>query len=527
MMKFVMRGSNKVAPLSVPQREGLSALYDDEKKMPLRDESFLSEGGFTAETTDQSLSSKSSQSLASLSDEELEKEENTIKTRIGEDKEEETESTSLPKLVKVPEDKPLLPENNVPSPASAAPKEVKQVSAPPSRPSLPPPRPRHRRTSSAMPRLETLHEGRATIPAEKPPLPPRRFGSPPSSDVGSSSRHRRGNSFSGVSTVVNNYPSASPTSGTPKPQRIHRRTYSAPPKQPEDFLTVTSLQQQLKQLQQQYGEEHAMVATTWNWLGNAYFRQGNMEAALQAYKKAVLCEPGEHLADAYANMGTVHWATGNVEEAIPFLQNALSVHEYNVMSSGQDPNTSLPVGAVQYQLGLALTLHKDYEAALHALNQARVIRERVLGHNHMDVARTLDAMGKACSLKGDFPQALKCHLHSLRIKEAISKDAGRSVMFTTISSIAGVYRSLQNLAEAGIWMHRLLKEQKNEFLALKTKAVCADIGTTLTTLGEIYDSATQYSEANTCYREADMYFAKARIPEEDPRRVFLQQRMQA
>ena len=27
-----------------------------------------------------------------------------------------------------------------------------------------------------------------------------------------------------------------------------------------------------------------MVATTWNWLGNALFRQGKMEAALQAYK---------------------------------------------------------------------------------------------------------------------------------------------------------------------------------------------------------------------------------------------------
>lgn len=321
------------------------------------------------------------------------------------------------------------------------------------------------------------------------------------------------------------YSSAPPAeAATPKPRSLHRRTFSAPPKQPEGFLSVSSLQHQLKQLQQQYGAEHAMVATTWNWLGNAHFRQGNMPAALEAYKKAVLCEPGEHLADAYANMGTVHWASGNVEESITYLQNSLSVHEYNVMSRGQDPNTSLPVGAVQYQLGLALTLHKDYEAALESLHQARAIRERVLGHQHMDVARTLDAMGKVFSLQGRFPQALDCHLQALRIKEDLPLE-GRSALFVTISHIAGVCRSQNNLADAGVWMHRLLKEQKNEFLALKTKSLCADIGASLTTLGEIYESAMQYSEATACYREADMYLAKARIAEDDTRRAILRERI--
>ena len=376
-----------------------------------------------------------------------------------------------------------------------------------------------------MPRLETLHEGREMLPAEKPPLPPRKLSlsAPPSQFQ--TQQPKQQHPLNKPSTLSHsqsfrqlpNYPTA--------PERPkHRRTNSAPPRQPESFLDVTSLQQQLKQLQQQYGDQHAMVATTWNWLGNAFFRQGNMEAALQAYKKAVLCEPGEHLADAYANIGTVHWTTGNVEEAIPFLQNALSVHEFNVMSRGQDPNASLPVAGVQYQLGLALTLHKDYEQALFSLNQSRAIRERVLGHYHMDVARTLDAMGKANFLQGSHNAALECHTQALAIKESLPQ--GRSAIAVTIMNIVTVLRAQDALADAGIWMHRLLAAQKNEFLSLKTKALCADIGASLCTLGEIYDSAMQYSEGAACYREAEMYFEKARIPAEDPRRRAVHNRLQ-
>eukprot|EP00977_Amphora_coffeiformis_P010226 scaffold2366_cov159-Amphora_coffeaeformis.AAC.30 len=522
MMNFMKRGSNKIAPLAITSNDQ-ETLSDVKKTLLLDTEEVASDDGADTTGTDELSSSASNRSLESLDGrEETQKDE-----PFSEYGQEETQSEvpALPSLVRVPEEEPLHAclDELLSRPSDGT--GVKSVSAPPQIPpprSSKPPRPRHRRTSSAMPRLETLHEGRATIPEEKPPLPPRKmslgsFASP----LTTPSARAHSQTFSQLPS----YPEAPSTSGPNRPQRTHRRTLSAPPKQPEGFLDVTALQQQLKQLQQQYGETHAMVATTWNWLGNAHFRQGNMEAALKAYKNVVLCDPGEHLADAYANMGTVHWTTGNVEEAIPFLQNALSVHEYNVMSRGQDPNTSLPVAGVQYQLGLALTLHKDYEQALFALNQARAIRERVLGHNHMDVARTLDAMGKAHFLQGTFESAVECHRQSLSIKECLPQEVARATIAVTMSNIVEVHRAQGLLADAGMWMHRLIATQKNDFMTLKTKALCAGIGASLTALGEIYDSAMQYSEGASCFREAEMYLVKARIPEEDPRRVALRNRL--
>ena len=62
-------------------------------------------------------------------------------------------------------------------------------------------------------------------------------------------------------------------------------------------------------------------------------------------------------------------------------------------------------------------------------------------------------------------------------------------------------------------------------MATKTKALCADIGVSLITLADIYDVAGQYGEGAMCCREADMYLAKARVPESDPRRVALRHRL--
>ena len=521
MMNFMKRSSNKIAPLAITPNDQ-DAFSDIKKTLVLDTQEVASDDGTDTAGTDELSSSGSNRSLKSLDgSEETPKDETPTESSVEES---QPEVSTLPSLVRVPEEEPLHSSMDDFLSRPSHQNGMKSVSTPPqiSTPrSSKPPRPRHRRTSSAMPRLETLHEGRTTIPEEKPPLPPRKISRSSPSPLNAPSLRAHSETFSQLPS----YPQAPSASGPQRPQRSHRRTLSAPPKQPEGFLDVPALQQQLKQLQQQYGETHAMVATTWNWLGNAHFRQGNMEAALQAYKNVVFCDPGEHLADAYANMGTVHWTTGNVDEAIPFLQNALSVHEYNIMSRGQDPNTSLPVAGVQYQLGLALTLHKDYEQALFALNQARAIREGVLGRNHMDVARTLDAMGKAHFLRGAFQPAVECHMQSLAIKECLPQDAARATVAVTISNIVEVYRAQGLLADAGIWMHRLLATQKKEFMTLKTKALCAGIGASLTTLGEIYDGAMQYSEGAACFREAEMYLTKARIPEDDPRRMALRDRL--
>jgi tetratricopeptide (TPR) repeat protein len=510
MMKFQFgkRGNGRVAPLGalLTERKSVSAKSgktgaDEEEDAFLK--AIAGDDLSTSETLSESSRSVGEEgSEASSSSENL-------------------SDPNLPPLSQVPEEEPL----------PSSPSEALHLSVPSSKPPLPPRR-GHRRTSSALPRLETLHENRTSIPKEKPPLPPRRSHHIYGVDMGGAHPLTTASQSAHVATPppmrtkLPNYPAA-PGAGPPRPQRLHRRTASAPPTQPEGFVSVPMLEQQLDQLRRNNGPFHASVAIKWNCLGNVHFRAGQMEAALQAYKQAVLCEPGEHLADAYANMGTVHWATGNVEQAIVFLQNARSVHEYNCMAKGTDPNASLAVATVQYQLGLALSLQQDYPKAMESFYHSKAIRERVLSHSHMDVARTLDAIGKLYFRQGNFADATACHLEALTIKEVLPPTVGRSAVNLTLQHLTAVAMAQGDLVEASQWTHRLLATLKKEFLVWRTKSLCAEIGGNLLQLGDIYRQAAQESEAQDCYREADLYLSKARMPEEDPRRVGIQDRLGA
>lgn len=162
------------------------------------------------------------------------------------------------------------------------------------------------------------------------------------------------------------------------------------------------------------GDKHASTAAMYNEMGNAYFRTGQNDAAIRAYRKAVACEPGEQLVSAYSNLATVHWRQGQVAEAIGLLQQAWDLHELQSLSSGKSMLASPTAADICHQLGLCHSLSGDFDRALHYLEEARKTRVRIAGGTgSVPVGRTMDAIGKVHWMRGDLESAMQCHAWAL------------------------------------------------------------------------------------------------------------------
>jgi len=302
----------------------------------------------------------------------------------------------------------------------------------------------------------------------------------------------------------------------PTKKKGHRRLASAPPQQSLAPPNLKALKAHLKELKHRYGSTHPLVAATYNLIGNFCFRQREYDKALEAYKQAVQCNSGEHLADAYSNMGTVYWSTGQLNLAIDFLKKALRVHEYNEVKVGKKLSESLPVASIRYQLGLVYTLQRSFDQAMDCLIQARKIRERVHGRAHLDVARTMDATGKVYLLQGDYQPALVTHEEAFRIKEGLNGNPERSkAMCESLLNISAVHRARNDLEAATFTYRAIVEIQKQALRDLKTRSAILEVAGSLNTLGELYIACKQNGKAQDAYYEADLFYDAAGVAVED------------
>ena len=289
---------------------------------------------------------------------------------------------------------------------------------------------------------------------------------------------------------------------------------------------LEALHTHLQQLKIRYYPTHPQVAATYNLMGNIYFRQRRFSQALVAYKKAVECEPGDHLGDAYANLGTVYWSTGALNEAVTFLRKALRVHEYQQVRAGHALRESLAVASIRHQMGLVYTLQHQHQQssslssslvkAHQCLAQALKIRERVLGKGHLDVARTVDAMGKVYLLDGDYQSALLCHERAFRIKENVMAYPEKSKsLCESLVNIAAVQRARNDLEGAIFTSTAIVEMQKEELRAERTQNAVVEVARALDSVGELYVASKQTEKAQNAYNEADRFYDAAQVAVQD------------
>ena len=308
-------------------------------------------------------------------------------------------------------------------------------------------------------------------------------------------------------------------------KRGHRRLASAPalPQTHSGDAHSDVLQEltaHLQDLQERHGVSHPLVAACLNQIGNVCFRNQQHDKALEAYKRAVcscdLKHSGEHLADAYANIGTVYWSSmGQLELGTDFLEKSLAVHEY-MQAKAKALGESLAAASVRHQLGSVYTLRGSFNQALEHFLCARKIQQHVLGPDHFDVARTMDAMGKTYLLCGDYQSALRSYEEAFRIKQSLANPDVRSkALSESLLNIAAVYRA-RNDFEAAISTYCAIVElQKQELRLRKSQSALLDAAGSWDTLGELYVASGQNSQARDAYYEADLLYGAAGVSVED------------
>jgi len=330
-------------------------------------------------------------------------------------------------------------------------------------------------------------------------------------------------------------PDSSPTTST-HPSGARARSFSSSAVtptssdgSPSSRETMNSLLSNLSMRRHKYGDTHPKVGSAWNRIGNFFFRACQYEHALNAFKHAVACYPvGEaDLACTYSNLGVTYWASGGegaADQGMLFLQKAMDLYEIHAIAAGGDPENSISVATVLYQMGLCQTLRKQHNDALTCLKKCQKIQGTLLGPRDIQVGRTLDAIGKVHFFKGEYSIAMECHEEARRIKAAASGPHDAAVV-ASLLNIAAVHQATKNWTAALGKYTKALQMQMSELVRLRNQKeppllarAAQEVGETMQLMGDMHLHMMEKKEkAKRFYREASLFYQEAGLDEGDPR----------
>lgn len=275
---------------------------------------------------------------------------------------------------------------------------------------------------------------------------------------------------------------------------LHRRSKNS------ELVTLSTLQADLRALIEVNGRDHALVAHTYNLIGNALYSNDEFRRALFSYKKAVLCgEPGVHLADIFFNVGRTYFALDDMEESVAFLVRSLEVHEFFAITLGRNLRRSTAVAAIHYQLGLALSRQERPELAMKALKRARVIYEGVEGGEN--VALTINAMGVIFMLNNDNPSAL-LHLQKALVILCAQVPLNLKLVADTLCNLASAHHAEKEIDTAISFYSKAVALQKECLRLRPSKNSSLQLAITLATLADLLVEDNQLAAARESYAEA-------------------------
>lgn len=320
-------------------------------------------------------------------------------------------------------------------------------------------------------------------------------------------------------------PPISPSNSPPTPQKVSRppRSQKLPVLLPfaerrkvqaqissnssvgsaSSMSSLTDIEESLEWHLIKYGPRHSATCAVYNKLGNCHFRNHDLTAALQAYQAAALSETeDEHLADAYSNLGTIAWATGQVGTAMVHLRRALHIYQADLAQRQLSDSASSSLANVHHQLGLAYCLEGDFVHATNSLQKARVIREA--RGEHQAVAKTFEALAKVATAEGRYDAALLHYQHALGIFRIT-----KSSMVSTLKGMAAVYARKADWNGAVLTYYELLREQKATLKAAQmslgaTTDSAKAVHDTLLALAEAYQRLEREDQAKQCRMEAGL-----------------------
>ena len=287
---------------------------------------------------------------------------------------------------------------------------------------------------------------------------------------------------------------------------------SSPPHQ------LLELEKILKACRKSRGKKHFQNAAILNQIGNIYFRAGNNDAAATAYKEAIRCDPGEYTTTAYLNLGTVYWSTGDVQEAIPLLEQALSSHEMDVVlltetanekensRSGETDMAAL----VYHQLGLCYALLNEFETAMDYMKRALAIRESLPLESQALVGSTLDAMGKIYFMQGDYKTAVEYHEKAARLLILANSDT-LTVRQNLVNAYVAMGEDNRAIHVLGDIIPILRAKMLEEARSSRPQTAAHALQQSLCAVAVLYEKIGISADADACRKEAKLILFEANL----------------
>lgn len=177
---------------------------------------------------------------------------------------------------------------------------------------------------------------------------------------------------------------------------------------------------------------------------------------------------------------------GEQEHALVKWRRALQIQEKRARFGGNREGAKL--ASLLHSMGVAYNLHGDAREALACLRRALAIRQHVLGEEHPESARTLQALGVVRVRDGEYHEAFEYFWQALRYYEAFEPDGLDAA--GTLQAIAGVYGKLGEYSEALECYVRALTIRENELGKEHT-----EVAATLHNLGVVLEKLSDHSEA--------------------------------
>ena len=197
-------------------------------------------------------------------------------------------------------------------------------------------------------------------------------------------------------------------------------------------------------------------------------------------------------------LASFHLESGNLDEALPLLQEVVDLREEFLGLEHEDTATS------HYDLGLLHQRMGNHDLALDHLQLALNIRESVLGHEHQDTAASFARLAGAYRVTGDNEGALPNAVSALGIREAVlgidHPDTAKSV-----ATLADLHYRLGNSSQALPLFQRVLARQEADSGvghpdAAPTVEILADL---FFNIGE-YEAALPYFQRTLAFRETEL-----------------------
>jgi len=178
------------------------------------------------------------------------------------------------------------------------------------------------------------------------------------------------------------------------------------------------------------GEDHSEIAMLLNRMGNFHFEQERLDDALRCYTRGLRIErkvlPPDHpnIVVTLSNLGEIHRQRSEWDEAAKMYGDCLDTlrEKYDNKDHADVASTLSTIGLIHDQRG-------DTCLSLHYLQDALLMRRRLLGNGHLNVSVTLVYIDTIFYRKSVFSVAIELFSESFQIRKTVLGNYHRDVAF--------------------------------------------------------------------------------------------------